>query len=81
MEKESKLINSDLDRKMFNNLMVKSNVASIAPVELSTIIFVVDGEEIITFKKDGIYYKGRLVVIDKDIEDAFRNFLIKAGRL
>ena len=81
MEKESKLINSDLDEKLLDKLMGESIVASIAPVEHSTLTLVVDDEEIITFKKDGMYYKGRLVVIDKEIEDAFRDFLTKAGRL
>lgn len=51
------------------------------PPESSTISFNINGKAIIILKEDGIHYKGRLLEMDKEIEDAFRNFLTEAGSM
>lgn len=56
-------------------------IASLASPEPMSLSLVIEGNEILTFKKDGLYYKGRLLEIDKEIEDAFRDYLVKAGGL
>lgn len=65
------------------DFLVNDSVRAISaiPPEGQSINFVVDGETILSIKKDGIYYKDRLLKIDKEIEDAFRDFFTRKGIL
>lgn len=65
------------------DFLVNDSVRAISaiPPEEQSINFVVDGETILSIKKDGVYYKDRLLKIDKEIEDAFRDFFTRKGIL
>lgn len=65
------------------DFLVNDSVRAISaiPPEEQSINLVVDGETILSIKKDGVYYKDRLLKIDKEIEDAFRDFFTRKGIL
>ena len=57
------------------------NGISIKKPDKPHITFKVGDSEVLKLKEDGMYYMGKLLEIDKEVESAFREFLETVGIL
>jgi len=80
---EEKWIIVDREMSLMNPIFIPDDnlkFAIFGTNQSSTLTFTSrDGNEVFSIKDDGIHYKGKLIEIDKDIENAFREFLQSQG--
>lgn len=77
IESEDGSFRMDRDKIQFLNESKPHLYADLAPPEEHDIKFMINGEEIMAVKQDGIHYRGRVLEMDKEVEEAFRDFLTK----